>query len=167
MPIAKEKLESFLARLDQAEDVDWARLAAFIDGEGTIFIQGNAKKRAHVLTLIVANTDNRLITWLQNNFGGNVYFSHSKSQRCKANSICYSWRLFEERAEAVLRRVLPYMICKGEQAMVAINYRALKTQGSRGHKVTAEVYEAREALRAKVMKMNSSSNPHKTLASEG
>ena len=162
MPIAKEKLEAFAERLTRATEIDFARLAAYVDGEGTIFIQGSKEKRTHVLTLIVANTDNRLITWLQNTFGGNVYFSHSKAQRFRGNTICYSWRVFEERAEIVLKRILPYMICKGEQAQVALNYRTLKAQGSRGHKVTVEVFQAREALRAKVLEMNSSSM-HKTL----
>jgi hypothetical protein len=160
MPQAKEKLDIFLARLKKPTEIDWARLAAFIDGEGTIFIQ--KRKRAHCLTLIVANTDNRLIKWLQDNFGGNVYFSHSKKQRFECNTICYSWRVFEERAEAILRRVHPYMICKAEQAEAALNYRALKAQGSRGQKVTPEQLQARDDMRNKVIALNSSS-VHKTL----
>jgi hypothetical protein len=53
-----------------------------------------------------------------------------------------------------------------KKSIVGINYRALKAQGSRGHKVTSEVYQAREALRAQVMEMNSSSM-HKTLVDKG
>ena len=46
MPIAKEQSDVFLARVANATDVDWARLAAFIDGEGTIFIQRRGSTRA-------------------------------------------------------------------------------------------------------------------------
>ena len=94
MPIAKEQSDVFLARVANATDVDWARLAAFIDGEGTIFIQRAGARGPHCLVVIVSNTSPLLTAWLETTFGGNVYFSHSAALRARSSRICYSWRVF-------------------------------------------------------------------------
>ena len=150
-------ISEFVAQTSQVSEIDWARLAAFLDGEGTIFIQRNSHSRGHVLTVIVANTDTRLIRWLQDTFSGYVYFSHSRSQRSyNSNNICYSWRVLEERAELVLVKILPYLILKKEQAEVGLAYRALKKTGVQGRKITDEVQQSREAMRDKIIALNRS-----------
>src|SRR5215831_11831464 len=54
-------------------DVDWARLAAFIDGEGCIYIvsfseKGKHKSKRHQISISITNTDGVLPLWLKNTF---------------------------------------------------------------------------------------------------
>lgn len=146
-------------------EVDWARLAAYIDGEGTIMISRTQLKRGRqmplfVLTLVVANTDMRLLRWLSETFTGEHIFSQSAKQRSFRASwskkTCYSWRLFEKRAAQVLERVRPYLICKREQADTALAYRALRDCGSKGHKLTLSDIQERDIFRDKMRALNGS-----------
>lgn len=151
----------FEARIATATEIDWARLAAYIDGEGTIMIaktniKTGLKNPQYVLTLIVANTDLRLIHWLNEKFTGQSYFSHSESQRKWSKKTCYSWRLSEKRAAIVLERCLPYFIMKRQQAEIGLAYRALRDQGSKGRKLTLVDIQERESFRSNIRVLNGS-----------
>ena len=156
----------FDAKIAVVSDIDWARLAAYVDGEGTIMISKSAVKTGtknpqYVLTLIVANTDPRLICWLQGNFGGYNTYSHSLGSRlarehgCHARKACFSWRQHEERAAEIIRHIMPNLIMKREQAEVALAYRELRKQGSKGRKLTSVDIDAREVLRQEMRSLNS------------
>jgi hypothetical protein len=152
----------FEARIQKVSEIDWARLAAYVDGEGTIMIAYHKIYGKHgvrpdyVLTLIVANTDLRLIRWLCETFGGSFYFSHPKSRQKVSNRVCHSFRLFEKRAAVVLARIMPYLICKREQAEVGLAYRVLRDLGSKGRKLTPEDLKARAGFREQMQNLNSS-----------
>jgi hypothetical protein len=106
---------------------DWIRLAAFIDGEGSIYIKPLQTKSARYNQLVIhiANTDPRLPCWCQETFGGKVYRCDS-NQRLNGDQqkIAYSWRIFSKNAENIIRGCLPYFLLKREQAEVALAYRA-------------------------------------------
>lgn len=148
--------EEFDARIAKVNEIDWARLAAFIDGEGTIMITTSMSAKSqtvgHMLSLIVSGTSPRLIQWLQDTISGRVYIV--KASQWKSNAPCYSWRIFEERAEVVLQHCLPYFIIKREQAETALAYRALKRQGSKGRRQSPEVIQQREAFRLQMKALN-------------
>jgi hypothetical protein len=151
----------FDAKIAGVSEINWARLAAYIDGEGTIMIartkpNKGTKQPMFVLTLIVANTDLRLIRWLSETFTGQSYFSHSESQRKWSNKTCHSWRLFEKRAAVVLEHCLPYLIIKRDQADVGLAYRAIRDLGSKGRKLTAVDISDREEFRSKIRSLNGS-----------
>jgi hypothetical protein len=151
----------FDARIAGVSEINWARLAAYIDSEGTIMIartkaNKGTKQPMYVLTLIVANTDLRLIRWLSETFTGQSYFSHSESQRRWSKKTCHSWRLFEKRAAVVLEKCLPYFIIKREQADVGLAYRALRDQGSKGRKLTPIDISEREEFRKQIRSLNGS-----------
>jgi hypothetical protein len=159
MPQPNTSREEFDVAVAKACAIDWARLAAFIDGEGTVFIQRTAVKTGtkcpqFVLTLVVANTDLRLMEWLSRTFTGTVYFSQSLSQRTKCNKICHSWRVFDERAAVLLEHCLPYFIIKREQAEVGLSYRELRRMGSKGRRLVTGDIEAREVLYQKLKELN-------------
>ena len=156
---AKFSQAEFEAAVSVAKDTDWARLAAYIDGEGSVFIQRSSvktgrKRPNYVLTLIVAGTDYRLMRWLVGTFTGNVYFSQSKNMRIKSKKTCHSWRIFDDRAGAVLERCSPYMIIKKEQAEVALAYRALRRLGSKGRKLTDEDISMRDEFYTTIRSLN-------------
>jgi hypothetical protein len=156
----------FDAKLAVVSDIDWARLAAYVDGEGTIMIAKSVTKtcRKHpnyVLTLIVANTDPRLICWLSDTFTGYSTFSHSAGSRLSIEKgvvkrkVCFSWRQYEERAAEIIRHIIPYLIMKREQAEIALAYREIRKAGSKGRRLNAGDLEVREELRQKMRSLNS------------
>jgi len=148
----------FDAKITAASEIDWVRLAAFIDGEGSILIAKNKRSKkgmdhpTYVLTLIVANTSLLLMDWLYKTFSGGSYFSHSLSQRKWSTRICYSWRQFDNRAVVILKHCLPYFIIKREQAETGLAFRRLTWD--RGRRVSSEDLVLREQYRNKMCSLN-------------
>ena len=162
----KQKWPEFDAKLNYVADVDWARLAAFIDGEGTISINESGKPRkAHwtpriSLQVMVTGTSVALMNWLQSTFGGTVY-------SVKANGFgkrpIWRWQLNEKQAESILSRCRSFIIIKKEQANVALEFRALKSLGVRGKVVDQAIVEKRKQYASKIREFNnltSDERPH-------
>jgi hypothetical protein len=158
----------FDAKIAIVSDMNWARLAMAVDCEGTIMIakshvKTGRKTPQYVLTLVVANTDPRLICWLNDNFGGHSYVRQFATAGSVLSRQCgvinrkdvMSWRQFEERAAEIIRHIMPYMIIKREQAEIALAYREIRKSGSKGRKVTADDLTVRESLRQSMCSLNS------------
>ena len=113
-------------------EIDIARLAAYIDGEGTIYInvvnglRGGMKTPQYMLSLIITNTDPRFMNWLKEKFDGSVY--HVKYEKCKhlGTKPIMRWQLNERMASVVLSRCVPYMIMKKPQAEIGLAFMLLK-----------------------------------------
>lgn len=131
---------------------DWARLAAFIDGEGCIQLhkqkQYSHKSKPHwrphyVVQVVVTNTDHRLMDWCVENFGGFVtpYLTPGRKQ-------CFRWTAHTAACVRILVECLPYFIIKRRQAEIAISFRGTysKDYVGRGRFVPDEVIEKRDAL---------------------
>lgn len=117
-----------LAFLDDVSPLDWARLAAFIDGEGCIRIatvKGNktSSRRVMYVEVTITNTDVRLVEWLGRTFGGSVV-PQRKSQTRPNWSSCFAWSVASRHATALLQRLLPLFIIKREQAEIALAFQA-------------------------------------------
>lgn len=105
------------------------RLAAYIDGEGTIgiarrkpWIEKRTGKRRRVsfsLRVSVANTDLILIEWLCQKFGGTFVKKRARNDRCKAEA---EWVICGRNAFKLLREMNPFLIIKGERADVGIEF---------------------------------------------
>lgn len=98
-------------------EMDWARLAAFIDGEGCI--QLVSFRTWFYLKIIISNTDYRLHSWCKERFGGNISKTRPKNIRHKPG---YTWVVTSAKAEFVIRNCFPYLILKQKQAEVAIEF---------------------------------------------
>lgn len=114
-----------LTFLDAVPQIEWARLAAYIDGEGCISIarvKGYAKSSRPVLylSITVANTDPRLIQWLTTRFGGATHVA--KRPHGKPWSPAYTWNAASRHGAELLRRALPFFIIKREQAEIALAF---------------------------------------------
>jgi hypothetical protein len=107
-------------------EIDWARLAAYIDGEGCIRVAGVKGKqtwsrRVLYLEVTVANTNPRLSQWLVATFGGSIVTYHKGHAKWKP---CFTWYISSRHAAQILERCLPYFIIKPEQAYVALAFQA-------------------------------------------
>ena len=111
--------------LSQVSQIDWARLAAYIDGEGCISIKSvrgydDLSRRVMYVDITVANTDPRLPQWAQSVFGGSVALKkRAASSRC---SDCFHWNVASRWATSIVQGCLPYFIIKREQAEVALAF---------------------------------------------
>lgn len=108
-------------------DIDWAQLASFIDGEGSIRINEVPYDRARKiyyncnLHVFISNTDIRLMNHFKSLFGGSIHVGNHKTNN---HRTCYKWCVAAKKAEAILKGCLPYFIIKREQAEVALAFRA-------------------------------------------
>jgi hypothetical protein len=156
-------IDDFKAKLDKVSEIDFARLAAYIDGEGCITITtspARGKKaitRNHNLLVTVTNTSVLLFDWITSTFGGRELVANSNHGKPNTK-MCYRWMLSEIQSEEVLRRCLPYFIIKGEQARVALAFRNIKKwkyQELRNRRVTPEMLAARDEMYTRMRSLNS------------
>lgn len=129
-----------------SDKAKFSYLAGIIDGEGCLTI--GAGKKGNVTNynsiIMVANTNEKLIKWLQHNFGGNYY----KSGRDVPNQKpAYIWRFLKKaEIEKLLLAILPYLIIKREQAIALLEFVRLPRY--------QETPEKREALFQKLKSLN-------------
>lgn len=123
--------------------IDWARLAAYIDGEGHICIAQQVHKapfegrgRYGYVSVVVCNTDVRLSDWFKVTFGGHVVMrglygpNTGRQQRWRE---MYNWQISNGRAAELLQKCLPHFLIKREQAEIAIAFQATcKRSGVKG-----------------------------------
>ena len=104
---------------------DWIRLAAYIDGEGSISVKNQKTKSGEYgqLFVAIANTDPRLPMWCKENFGGLLYASDDNPKKSRKWRRAYRWIAFSKQAENIIRGCLPHFLLKREQAEVALAFR--------------------------------------------
>jgi len=102
---------------------NWSYLAGIVDGEGNISITQNTRKNGwnqFQFLFSIKNTDLRLMQWLVENFGGVYYNQPSSNLTWK---LSYSWRpKGRKNKEEILLGILPYLLLKKEQALLALEY---------------------------------------------
>lgn len=150
----------------EATTLDWARLAAFIDGEGSIFIGlqkyiSRNTQRALQRTFIgvmITNTDVRLFTWLQERFSGCVSPMASKNPKWTPG---YQWRVTEKEAMHVLENCLEYFVLKRNQAEIAIAHQKLRAPS--GTPIGEEIFAQRLNLRDQLSMLKNPATRRKDL----
>lgn len=156
MPAPRKDYAQLIGALSET---DKARLAAYIDCEGTIYINvckklyGRMKNAQYRLSLAITNTDYRLMDWLKRKTDGSVYFvKYEKSKHLGSKQIM-RWQVNERLAETVLIAVLPYMLVKRPQAEVGLSFMSLKKsrkiveRDSKGRLMSASLTESEMAAR--------------------
>ena len=145
-------------------------VAGIIDGEGTITI-GRSEYIAHKkhiaksgdvreydsptigfhVKVSVKNTDVRLIKWLKFRFGGEYYESKADKETWKNTFV---WHHRAESKQEFLLAILPYLIVKREQAIVALEFLRLGPQ--------VRCPEKRQELYEKIVALNQRGKPVET-----
>lgn len=106
-----------------------AYLAGIIDGEGTFYIGITNKGRKFNSRIYVVNTNEELIKWLKDTFGGLIYKRTSKSNpQWKTR---YEWVLDKSAIDTVCHLLIPYLIIKKKHAEIMIDYRNSFIKGKR------------------------------------
>ena len=99
-----------------------AYLAGIIDGEGTFYIGKHAiQERGFNARVLVVNTNEKLMNWLHCTFGGLLY--SRKSKKNPHWKLKYEWILNKSDILSFCKLLLPYLICKKEQAELMIEFR--------------------------------------------
>lgn len=108
-----------------------AYVAGLFDGEGWITVSTwhNAKKQypqwspryiRHQLMVGIANTNKPLIDRIHQQFGGDLYINNSANKKNPNNRLGYTWRKSSLKASEFLELLLPYLVVKREEAILAI-----------------------------------------------
>ena len=97
-------------------------IAGFFDGEGCIGIYSKAYRKGtfHLSTQLTQNKTKEsklLMNFLAKKFGGNI-----SEQITLSKDIKYNWQLGSDNAVNFLEAILPYLILKKSQAIIAINW---------------------------------------------
>lgn len=126
---------SYQPPLDQVSEIDWAKPAVLIDGEGSISISKQkvtgarrTTKEFYHLRTFVCNTDPRMILWCQERFGGSIRGKPREDR--KRHRPCWQWTVVSQAAEDILARCLPHFIIKREQAEIALAFQKTMRRSS-------------------------------------
>ncbi len=119
------------------KDTELAYLAGLIDGEGSICISFRRwKKYGEVQTrasLVVYNTDLRMLTWIKERAGGMIYAINRKGSPDWRPSG--HWRASELQAELLIEKLMPFLVIKKDQALVYLEFQKTKLSASAGRKL--------------------------------
>lgn len=105
-----------------------AYLAGMIDGEGCFLIGAYAKNpktgTPHFHTQIqLSSTDEVLIDWLVNNFGGRKSFYSAKQTPKNSRRAIHRWTIWSDGVKHLCEVMMPYLVIKKEQAEIMIQMR--------------------------------------------
>lgn len=129
-------------------------LAGIMDGEGTFYIgQDNRNQKSFNTRLYVVNTDERLINWLHENFGGLIYSRTSvKNPQWKKK---FEWISHKSQILPICEAIYPYLICKKEQAEIMIKFRnTFQEKRGKNNPVPMGIHEVRLTLLSDIRKHN-------------
>lgn len=93
-----------------------AYLAGFFDGEGSIGTAGGS------LCVRITNTYRPTLERFQRAFGGSIDVHNSGDEKTR---LSWVWRVYGEKAQAVLVAIEPYLVEKGPQAYLGLHFREL------------------------------------------
>lgn len=97
-------------------DVEAAYLAAFIDGEGSIFIRVD-NKRKYYQPIVKIGVTHPIIVDLCNRYGGIWIYDEPKK---RANKPIYIWWWTSKMIRHYLPQILPFLKMKQEQAKILL-----------------------------------------------
>jgi len=142
--------------------LDWARLAIFIDGEGSINLVPRRTDTGDTMTfcgkVVVTNTDPRLAKWCLDTFGMKFY-SHGNNRNSNPRwKPCYFAQACGYKAAWILLNCLPYFILKREQAEVVLAHQETTQVGTwnrgSGVKTPTDILQFRLELKRQLTELN-------------
>jgi hypothetical protein len=140
-------------------EINWARLAAYIDGEGSVNLTPRRTNTGGTITLcakvVVANTDFRLAHWLSENFGMKYRCDSARENHLRWKP-CFWATACGYRACWIARNAMPWLLLKAEQAKVLLEHQETIGSFERGSgvKTPIDILEYRNKLRNRLHELN-------------
>ena len=141
---------------NQREDARTAYIAGLIDGEGSIMIIKMKEKWGlkYQAVVSIVNTDRRLVEIPAKLLGAKRIYVHDPSTNgFKGRKLCYKCKIQGTRKMIEpLKLLLPYLVCKKEQAKLALRLcekmtRSKPTKTKKGkHRISAGEARWREKI---------------------
>src|ERR1019366_7280555 len=157
--------------LKMSDKAMYGYAAGLVDGEGTITVcrseydsvvkNRNNKVYHHIgfhVKVSIKNTDERLMKWLQSRFGGEYYTDESSLKKNPTWKPSFVWHHAAKDKEPFLLAILPYLIIKKEQAILALEFIRL------GYNVRCP--EKRQELYEKILALNQRGKPVETITQD-
>jgi len=127
--------------IDDISVEDLAYVAGIVDGEGSISIY--TVRNQFYSKVSVANTDDILMNWLVERFGGGITHHQFKNSW----KPLFTWQIYSQQAAEFLRLILPFLKLKWQQAEILIELENMKSTNYRFRPLTGAEYDKRNALR--------------------
>jgi hypothetical protein len=141
--------------MEPVSSEDAAYLAGVIDGEGCITAGLWAHRRWTTVKtrVMVANTDERLMAWMTERFGGHVSVRENGPAHWK---LSRQWEATGAAARKVLETALPFLVLKRAQALIVLELMDLVMPASAGRKngLPQAVRERRLTLVSNIHELN-------------
>lgn len=120
-------MDHYIPLRKKLSDVECAYLAGLFDGEGTIGYYDYRNR--HESTVMITNTDPRVMNWLLEKIGyGTVSTIRNTYNRRK--HVVHHWRISNKpRVTDFLEAIQPYLIIKKDQADLLLNLWRLESTG--------------------------------------
>ncbi len=139
---------------------DWAWLAGFVDGEGSIYLRLEGRKRVkpyHHLRIQITNTRKDVLELIAFKFGGHVN-TQGRIPNAGRKPV-YRWNAAAKQAEIILKNLYPYLILKKDQAEIGIEFLKTKMRNRKGsQRLPSGVFDIRSNLTQKMYKLNHRGN---------
>lgn len=140
---AAERHAAIATRISELPETALAYMAGLVDGEGCITATVS-KSGTVTFGLVVANTDQRMIDWINTNFvdaGANWRKDFDPTGNQKD---LYVWRARKATAILILRAIYPFMVIKRDQVNIFIALAEATGSQVRGNELS--VPEKRERV---------------------
>lgn len=105
-----------------------AYIAGFIDADGCVSIRFNREKRSFGAAIIVVQKELRLLEMFKEEFGGILNTTHQN----KSNRTYYRWYIQGKALTKLINQILPYIVDKKEQCMIALEATKHQEECGRG-----------------------------------
>ncbi len=128
-----------------SKQTDFAYIAGFLDGEGTIHVSNQL-----YLTVRIRNTDRLVLEWVKSIMGdGNLYTCY-RSSYLPFHSLEFNCT----KAITVLKCLLPYLRIKRKQAQLAFEFQKRPQGASFRTPLTDEERHSRKAIYHQMRELN-------------
>ena len=134
-------------------DAQAAYIAGLVDGEGSLSAD-KSKRNVYALKLTVTNTHRPVLIMLMELAGGSVRTARHAGGMLRP---LHRYVVAGRRMEALLLRIMPYMIIKKHQADLIMEY--VDTIGATNKRVSEEVVNHRTVIRERLSQAKHYSYP--------
>ena len=147
--------------MSQEEREEYAWLAGIIDGEGSIqisYTQGHRRGQKYFRLILAVNMTHEACVGkcLRITCAGSIIRCYTPKMQAAGHRPTFRWQVADKNAASILRRCLPFLEAKKQQAILAIQFQELKASESaqETHNLTPSMWERRKAIKNAIHQLN-------------